>query len=153
SGIEPIFSLAFVRQILDGKTLLEFNQVFVDKLRRHFTDQPAINRICNHALERGTIRDCDGIPEELKHVFRTARDVAPEWHVRMQAAWQRHIDSAVSKTINFPSAATIDEVKAAYLLAYKLGCKGITVYRDGSRRSQPMALHHGTERASDMLPA
>ncbi|NLX54203.1 MAG: adenosylcobalamin-dependent ribonucleoside-diphosphate reductase [Planctomycetaceae bacterium] len=143
SGIEPVFSLVFDRHVLGGQKLIEVNPVFERVLREHFGDEEKVHRILEHAGQHGSIQDLEEVPREIKAVFRTARDVSPEWHVRMQAAWQRHTDAAVSKTINLPTSATIAEVEAAYLLAHELNCKGITVYRDGSRPLQPMALATG----------
>jgi ribonucleoside-diphosphate reductase alpha chain len=88
----------------------------------------------------GTIQHIDTIPEDVRRVFVTAFDITPEWHVRMQAVFQKHCDNAVSKTINFPSDASIDDIEASYRLAYELGCKGITVYRYGSKREQVLYL-------------
>ena len=140
SGIEPVFSLAFERQVLDGKRLRQVNPVFDWTLHSTLEDEGKIERILTHAAACGTIQDCPGAPEDLQRIFRTARDVSPEWHVRMQAAWQKNTDAAVSKTINLTARASVDDVEQAYLLAYELKCKGITVYRDGARPLQPMAL-------------
>ncbi len=139
-GIEPIFSLAFTRQVLDGKTLHEVNPIFREVLEEEFDDKEVIEEIIHHAATSGTVQDLDKLPEHLRGVFRTARDVDAEWHVRMQAAWQENTDAAVSKTINLPPEADTADVEAAYQLAYDLKCKGITVYRDGSRPIQPMTL-------------
>ncbi|MFO0980505.1 MAG: ribonucleotide reductase N-terminal alpha domain-containing protein [Planctomycetota bacterium] len=148
-GIEPIFSLAFVRQVLNGETLHEVNAIFERKLHEYFeADQSRIDEVIEHASANGTIQDLD-LPANLKEVFRTARDISPEWHVRMQAVWQENTDAAVSKTINLPSDAEPKDVEAAYLLAYELKCKGITVYRDGSRAMQPMALKSETEKKAE----
>lgn len=140
SGIEPVFSLAFTRQVLDGKRLVEVNPVFAAALGEHVSDQARSDTVIDHAATHGSIQDLDELPAGLKSVFRTARDIAPEWHVRMQAAWQRHTDAAVSKTVNLSADASVGDVEQAYLLAYELKCKGITVYRDGARPLQPMTL-------------
>jgi ribonucleoside-diphosphate reductase alpha chain len=102
-----------------------------------------------HAAEHGSIQDATTWPEELRAVFRTAHDISPQWHVRMQAAWQQHTDAAVSKTVNLPADASVHDVEEAYLLAYELKCKGITVYRDGTRELQPMALTGDKKEESD----
>ncbi len=143
SGIEPVFSLAFTRQVLDGKKLVEVNPVFEASLRKELGDDNKIAQIIAHAAAHGSIQDVAELPDQLKAVFRTARDIGPEWHVRMQAAWQRHTDAAVSKTVNLPAGASVQDVEKAYLLAYELKCKGITVYRDGARPLQPMTLSTG----------
>jgi ribonucleoside-diphosphate reductase alpha chain len=140
SGIEPVFSLAFTRQVLGGKRLVEVNPVFERALRQHISDDDAVSRIVERAAEQGSIQGLEEVPEDFRSVFRTARDVSPEWHVRMQAAWQRYTDAAVSKTVNLPLDASVQDVAQAYLLAYEFKCRGITVYRDGSRPLQPMAL-------------
>jgi ribonucleoside-diphosphate reductase alpha chain len=139
-GIEPIFSLAFTRQVLDGKTLHEVNPIFRDALKDAFEDAGEAEKVITHAAEHGTVQDLSDLSEHLREVFRTARDIDSSWHVRMQAAWQENTDAAVSKTINLPPEALPEEVEAAYKLAFELKCKGITVYRDGSRPVQPMAL-------------
>lgn len=145
-GIEPIFSLSFKRQVMrdtkgKAQVMYETNPIFLTALKTLGLDQSAIDEVTEFACNHGTIEGCPvELPEEVVGVFRSARDIDPGWHVRMQAAWQAHTDAAVSKTINFPHEATADEVETAYLLAYETGCKGITVYRDGSRSNQPMAL-------------
>jgi ribonucleoside-diphosphate reductase alpha chain len=145
-GIEPIFSLAFKRQVMKDSAgratvMYEINPIFLERLQEAGLAQDDIDRIVEHACEKGTLEGCPvEIPEGVRRTFRSARDVSPEWHVRMQAAWQEHTDAAVSKTINFSSDATTQEVERAYLLAFETGCKGITVYRDNSRSGQPMAL-------------
>lgn len=152
SGIEPLFSLAFTRNVLGGKKLVEVNPIFGRVLRQQLKDEQKADRILQSAAARGSIQDMDELPQQLKAVFRTARDVSPEWHVRMQAAWQHHTDAAVSKTINLPANASIQDVEKAYLLAHDLTCKGITVYRDGARSLQPMALSNGAEKAGETPP-
>jgi len=134
-GIEPLFSLVFTRNVLDGKKIPQVNPVFRQVAQSHgFYNDDLIHRIA----EAGSLAHLDDIPDDIKRVFVCAHDVAPEWHVRMQAAFQNHCDAAISKTINFPSQATVDQVDQIYRLAYKLKCKGITVYRDASRKHQPM---------------
>lgn len=134
-GIEPLFSLAFVRQIMDNDRLIEVNRIFETVARKEgFYSEELIKKVA----EQGSLTGIDGIPEKWREIFVTAHDIEPEWHIRMQAAFQKYTDNAVSKTINFPREATPDQVAEAYLLAYKLGCKGLTVYRDGSLDNQPM---------------
>jgi ribonucleoside-diphosphate reductase alpha chain len=150
SGIEPVFSLAFTRQVLGDKQLVEVNPVFQAALSDEFTDSDEVRRIVEYAAAHGSIQDVLGLPAEFKAVFRTARDVSPEWHVRMQAAWQYHTDAAVSKTVNLPASASSSDVEAAFLLAYEMKCKGITVYRDGARANQPMALTRDSGNGGDL---
>jgi ribonucleoside-diphosphate reductase alpha chain len=145
-GIEPIFSLAFKRQVMkdsQGKAqvMYEINGVFLQALQEAGLSDAQIEELVDHACSHGTIDGCQvALPDAVRRVFRSARDITPSWHVAMQAAWQRHTDAAVSKTINFSADATEAEVTQAYLQAYETGCKGITVYRDNSRSEQPMAL-------------
>ena len=135
-GIEPLYSLAFTRNVLGGKRLQEINRVFAERARDlGIYSEGLIERVA----ESGSLAAIEEAPEALKRVFVCAQEIAPEWHVRMQGAFQEHCDAAISKTINFPHAATVEEVEAIYRQAYKLGCKGITVYRDGCRSSQPMS--------------
>ena len=138
SGIEPVYALAFKRMhILDGEEFFEVNPIFEETLKRAgIYSEEIIEKIA----EAGSIQDIEGIPEEIKRIFKCALDIAPEWHVRMQASFQKYTDNAVSKTINMPNHATKADVETAFLLAYELGCKGITVYRDGSREEQVLAL-------------
>jgi len=143
-GIEPIFSLAFKRQVMKNKdgvpvVMNEIQNDFLKALKEEGLEEK-LDEIVEHCMTHGTIQDCSLVSDEMKNVFVSARDVAPEEHVKMQAAWQQHIDNSVSKTINMPKSATENEVRMAYSLAWETGCKGITVYRDGSREMQPMAL-------------
>jgi ribonucleoside-diphosphate reductase alpha chain len=134
-GIEPVFSLAFTRQIMDNDRLIEVNPVFEQFAKeKGFYSRELIEAIA----AQGSLAGIDAVPQEMRELFMTAHDIEPEWHIRMQAAFQKYTDNAVSKTINFPHDATPDQVAEAYRLAYKLGCKGITVYRDGSLDNQPM---------------
>ncbi len=134
SGVEPLFALSFVRKgVLDGEELLEINPLFEKVLRsRGFYDDELIAEVS----KRGGVRDIDGISDDIKRIFATAHDITPQWHIRMQAAFQKYTDNAVSKTVNFPNHATKEDVASVYMLAYRLGCKGVTVYRDGSREIQ-----------------
>jgi ribonucleoside-diphosphate reductase alpha chain len=131
SGIEPLFALAYVRRALDAAELREEHPLLAAALR----DAGAAEALAT-VLAMGRARGIRGVPEEVGRVFATAHDVSPDAHVRMQAAFQRHVDNGVSKTINLPRAATVEDVASAYRLAFELGCKGITVYRDGSREQQ-----------------
>lgn len=134
-GIEPLFSLAFVRQIMDNDRLIEVDRTFETVAKKEgFYSKELIETVA----EQGSLSGIEAIPEEWREVFVTAHDIEPEWHIKMQAAFQKYTDNAVSKTINFSREALPDQVAEAYLLAYKLGCKGLTVYRDGSLDNQPM---------------
>lgn len=133
TGIEPLFSLAFTRHVLDGAKLVEVNPVFEEVARsRGFYSEDLVQKIAR----QGNLHGLDEVPEDVRELFVTAHDISPEWHVKMQAAFQEHTENAVSKTINMPHEATVGDVAEAYILAYKLGCKGITVYRDRSRETQ-----------------
>ncbi len=133
SGIEPIFALVYNRHVLDGDTLLEVNPLFEEIARSEgFYSQELMKKVA----ESGSIQEFDEVPPEIRRVFVTAHDISPEWHIRIQAAFQRYTDNAVSKTINFPHTATRQDVQDAYMLAYEAGCKGLTIYRDGSRALQ-----------------
>lgn len=133
SGIEPLFAVSFVRTVMEGTKLIEINPYFENVAKeRGFWSRDLMERIA----EKGSVRDFDEVPEDVKAVFVTAHDINPLEHIAMQAAFQKFIDNAVSKTVNFPHNATLKDVEEVYLLAYKLGCKGVTVYRDGSREEQ-----------------
>jgi ribonucleoside-diphosphate reductase alpha chain len=138
SGIEPVFALSLTRSnILDGQELREIHPRLQQDLRAIGRwDQAAVEDISKN----GSIQHLPGFPAGLKSRYRTAMEIAPEWHVRMQAAFQRHCDNAVSKTVNLPSTATPADVEAVFLLAHRLGCKGITVYRDRSRAEQVLNI-------------
>ncbi|MGP3666874.1 MAG: vitamin B12-dependent ribonucleotide reductase [Candidatus Bathyarchaeota archaeon] len=141
SGIEPIFAISYVRNILGGAKFLEVNSLFEETARKHgFYSRDLIARIARD----GSLQKVDEVPLDVKRVFVTAFDVSPEWHVKMQAAFQKYTDNAVSKTVNLPYEATIEDVKKIYMLAWKLKCKGITVYRDKCRESQ--VLETGLQR-------
>ncbi len=139
SGIEPVFALAFIRRVLEDKRLPEVNEMFKrELLTRGLYSEELISKIS----KTGNIKRVR-LPADLKKVFVTALDVSPEVHVRMQATFQRHVDNAVSKTVNLPKNATMQEVRKIYLLAWKLKCKGITIYRYGSKPEQVLYLGTG----------
>lgn len=143
SGIEPVFALTFVRRVLDGAELLEVNPVFEKAAKqRGFYSDGLMKKIAEH----GGCAGMEEVPEDVRKVFVTAHDISPEWHIRMQAAFQKYTDNAVSKTVNFPHSATQEDVRKVYMLAYKLGCKGVTIYRDGSRDEQVLSTG-ATEKA------
>jgi ribonucleoside-diphosphate reductase alpha chain len=137
SGIEPLYSLVFLRQVLSGSKLLQVNTVFKEVAEKQglYSDD-----LTEQILKTGSIQKMHQIPAEIRHIFKCAYDVSPEWHIRMQAGFQKHCDAAVSKTINFTERAKISSVDKAYRLAYRLGCKGITIYRRKSRADEPMTL-------------
>ncbi len=145
SGIEPLFALSFVRNVMDNDKLLEVNPYFEQTAReRGFYSQELMDSIAR----KGSIRDIAEIPEDVRQVFVTAHDVSPEWHIRMQAAFQKYTDNAVSKTVNLPHDCTVEDVRKVYDLAYELNCKGVTIYRDGSKENQVLAFS-GKERRED----
>lgn len=139
SGIEPLFAVAFVRNVMEGTRLFEVNPYFEEVAKKEgFYSRELMVKIAR----TGSIRDFREIPARIRRIFVTALDIDPRWHVRMQAAFQKHTDNAVSKTINLSPTASQEEVRRAYLLSWKLKCKGITVYRYGSKREQ--VLYAGT---------
>lgn len=136
SGIEPLFALSYTRNILDGSRMVEVNPFFEKAAREGgFYSEELINNLA----AGGHLEDMEGVPDDIKQLFVTAHGIMPEWHVKMQAAFQRHTDNAVSKTVNFPTEATREDVAKVYHLAYDEDLKGITIYRDGSRSDQPLA--------------
>ena len=144
SGIEPLFALSFVRRVMDNDELLEVNPYFEKVAKeRGFYSRELMDAIAR----KGSIRDMKEIPEDVRQVFVTAHDVTPEWHVRMQAAFQKYTDNAVSKTVNLPRDATVEDVLKVYDLAYELGCKGVTIYRDGSKENQVLSFEEKAKAA------
>jgi len=136
SGIEPIFAVSYVRNVMDNTKLIEVNPIFEARAKEMgFYSERLMERIA----DKNSIAEFDEVPEDVKRVFVTAHDISPEWHIKMQAVFQRHTENAVSKTINMPKSATVDDVRTAYELAYGLGCKGVTIYRDGSRAFQVLS--------------
>lgn len=133
-SIEPYFGLAYQLNILDGDTVNTVNETLLRKLKQHHIK---IDRLVEQTMKAsGSIQKIPGIPNSIKRIFKTTHDIAYSAHIKMQAAFQKHTDNSISKTINMPSSATEDDVRKAFILAWKTGCKGITVYRDGSKQGQ-----------------
>lgn len=135
SGIEPIFALAYVRNVMDNNRLIESNPAFeavVNNLGDGYDKQYIMDRVAEH----GSAREVEELPQDIRRIFATAHDISPEWHIRTQGIFQKYIDNAVSKTVNFSGSATKEDIRKVYDLAYELDCKGVTVYRDGSRDNQ-----------------
>jgi len=138
SGIEPLFALSFTRTIMDNDEMTEVNPYFEATARIRGFYSPELMKTIS---QKGSIRDMDEIPEDVKRIFVTAHDITPEWHVRMQAAFQKYTDNAVSKTVNLPKKADTADVMKVYDLAYASGCKGVTIYRDGSKDKQVLSVN------------
>ena len=137
SGIEPLFALSYTRTILEGTQLVEVNPLFEEIANKEgfYSEE-----LTQEVAKKGNLRDIESVPGRIKQVFVTSHDISPEWHVRMQAAFQKHTDNAVSKTVNFPHDATREDVARVYMLAYEEGCKGTTIYRDRSREGQVLSI-------------
>lgn len=136
-GVEPLFALAFTRHIMDGTTLVEVNPIFESVIKeRGIYSAELMQKVSEH----GSAQGIDDIPDDIQEIFVTSHDITPEWHVKMQAAFQLHVDNAVSKTVNFVEEATRDDIAKTYILAYESGLKGITVYRNNSRFNQAMQI-------------
>lgn len=137
SGVEPIFGYVYIRNIMDGTEMIEVNPILREVLEeRGLYSDGLMKKIA----KQGSLEGIEEIPEEIRRVFVSAHEVSPEFHIRMQAAFQRHTDNAVSKTVNFCNSATREEVAEVYKLAFRLGCKGVTIYRDGSRSEQVLNI-------------
>ena len=149
SGVEPVFSYAYIRTVMDGTNMVEVSPVLRDVLeaRGLYNDD-----LLQHIAEEGTLVHLEELPEDIRRVFVSAHDISPLYHTRMQAAFQEYTDNAVSKTVNFPHNATKEEVAEVYTLAYKLGCKGVTIYRDGSREIQVLNLKKKEEPEAEAEP-
>lgn len=137
SGIEPVFAISFVRNILSGEKLFEVNALFEELARRRGFYKKSL---MEEVAQKGSLKDIKGIPQDLKRVFLTAFDIKPLQHLKIQAAFQKYSDNSVSKTINLPPSATEKEIKEIYITAHKLRCKGITVYRYGSKDKQVLSF-------------
>jgi len=137
SGVEPMFALAFVKNVMDNDKLVEVNKYFKNiAIREKFFSEELMKKIS----EKGNLKDIEEVPGEYKRIFVTAHEISPNWHVRTQAMFQKFVDNAVSKTVNFASEATVQDVEAAYMLAYRLGCKGLTIFRDKSKGEQVLSV-------------
>ena len=150
SGVEPIFAISYFRNVMDNDKLVEVNPLFLKIAKeRGFYSETLMEAIA----KKGSLREIDEVPDDVKKLFVTSHDISPDWHIRMQASFQKYVDNAVSKTVNFHKDATPKDIEKVYVLAYKLGCKGVTVYRDGSRDEQ--VLNIGTtgskKKTSDLL--
>ena len=138
SGIEPLFAVSFIRDVMEGEKLLEVNKLFENTAKKEgFYNKELMTKIA----KKGSIQNMDEINESIQKIFPTAHEIDPHWHVKMQAAFQKHVDNAVSKTVNLPESASPEDVKEIMLMAYKLKCKGITVYRYGSKEKQVLYLN------------
>jgi len=145
SGIEPLFAISYYRNVMDNDKLIEANPLFEEIAKREgFYSRKLMETIA----DKGSIKDIKEVPEKYRKIFVTSHDIAPLWHIRMQAAFQKYTHNAVSKTVNFHNDATKDDVREVYMLAYKLGCKGVTIYRDKSREEQVLNINSGSKKSS-----
>lgn len=145
SGVEPLFAVSYIRTVMDKNVMVEVNPMF-EKIakERGFYSETLMKKIAEH----GTVHDIPEVPADVRNIFVTAHDISPENHIQMQAAYQQYTDNAVSKTVNFPNTATIDDVEKVYMMAYDTGCKGVTIYRDGSRDEQVLSTGKKEEAAA-----
>jgi ribonucleoside-diphosphate reductase alpha chain len=150
SGIEPLFALSFVRRVMDNDELIEVNPYFEKIAReRGFYSEKLMNKIAN----TGSISNLHEIPQDIRDIFVTAHDISPSWHIRMQAAFQKFTDNAVSKTVNLPHDATEEDVMGIYNMSYDLGCKGVTIYRDGSKSNQVLSFSNDLTKEDSLKKA
>ena len=136
-GCEPTYAISYIKNVMDGTELIYTNRIFERISKERGFNSPDLMR---KIAKIGTVQNIEEVPQDVRDVFVTAQDIAPEDHVKMQASFQKYVDSSISKTINFPNSATIDDVKKSYLTAWGMGCKGITIYRDGSRDNQVLNI-------------
>lgn len=146
-GIEPLFALSYVRVLADGTEFLTVNKQFKESLEKKNIYN---NEFMKYIAKKGTIQGMQSIPDEIRKLFVVSYDISPEYHVKIQAAFQKHVDNAVSKTVTLPNIATVDDIKNTYTLAYNLGCKGISIYRFGSRSDQVLFLRDVKEEQIDL---
>lgn len=137
SGIEPLFALSYARRTAEGKTLVYFNEELKKELIKHKLYN---NDVIEKVNKEGSVKNIDEIPDKIKKIFVVGSDIAPEWHVRMQVAFQKYVDNGISKTVTLPKDATVEDVEKIFMMAYELGCKGISIYRYGSREGQVIYL-------------
>jgi len=137
SGIEPLFALSFIKNVMDDDELVEVNRLFCERAKK---DGFYSDELMAAIAKQGDTEDVDEVPDRVKEVFVTAHDISPEWHIKMQASFQKYTDNAVSKTVNFHKDATEEDIAEVYRLAYELDCKGVTVYRDQSRSAQVLNI-------------
>ncbi|MBW7573087.1 vitamin B12-dependent ribonucleotide reductase [Caproiciproducens faecalis] len=137
SGVEPVFGYVYIRNIMDGTEMIEVNPILKAELEKRglYSDE-----LMKRIAKEGTVAHIEELPEDLRRVFVSAHDISPEYHIRMQAAFQKGTDNAVSKTVNFSNSAAREDVASVYTLAFRLGCKGVTIYRDGSRAEQVLNI-------------
>lgn len=152
SGVEPVFAYAFIRNVMDNTEMVEVNPILKDTLiKRGLYSEELMKKIASE----GTLAHIAELPEDIRRVFVCSHDISPKYHITMQAAFQRQTDNAVSKTVNFQNSATIEDVAEVYRLAYQAGCKGVTIYRDGSRDGQVLNIgkvKRGEEEKTDEQP-
>ncbi len=148
SGVEPNFALAYVKQDKDGQQYRYFNRYFQEALNKLELTQERQKEIMDQVMEKGSIQSIEWLPKELRDTFVVSMDIPGKSHMEMQAAFQRHVDNSISKTINFPNSATKEEVAESFIAAWKLECKSATVYRDGSRTIQILNVGNGDNMVS-----
>jgi len=150
SGIEPLFALSFIRRVMDNDELVEVNPYFEKIARKKgFYSEKLMNKIAS----TGSISNLHEIPQDIRDIFVTAHDISPSWHIRMQAAFQKFTDNAVSKTVNLPHDATREDVMGIYNMSYDLGCKGVTIYRDGSKSNQVLSFSNDSKKEESLQKA
>ncbi|MDP3788912.1 MAG: TSCPD domain-containing protein, partial [Candidatus Omnitrophota bacterium] len=137
SGIEPIFAISYIRNVMDNNELVEVHPLFLEIAKEKGFYSPELMK---KIASEGSIQKIEEIPDDVKRIFRTSLEISPEYHIKMQSIFQKYTHNAVSKTINFPNIATLDDVRKAYMLAYQTGCKGLTIYRDKSRDEQVLNI-------------